>query len=119
MTEREYATLIYCHVFNVKDDSGDAYIQGIMKALDTLIQRERIALEKYYRHEKTLEQVGKEIGLTGVSAGRIVKKAIRKLRHPSVLRNISMSGVEADRDMYRQELKAANERIFELDRLAK
>ena len=119
MTDREYAAHIYCRVFNVKDDGGDAYIKGILKAIDTLAQREQMVLDKYYRQGQTLEQIGKDIGITGASVRNIVKKAIRKLRHPSVLRNISMAGVEADRDMCRKELRAANERIYELDSLAK
>ena len=99
MTDKEYAAVIYRHVFNVEDDGGDAHTRGIMRAIDTLFEREQLVLNEYYRHGKTLRQVGEEIGLTGASVGRIVKKAIRKLRHPSRLRDMSMAKVEAERDM--------------------
>ena len=98
MTDQEYAICIYCRVFRVKDDGGDACIDGIMMMLDTLEQREQAVLNDYYRHGKTLEQIGAEIGLTKVSAGRICKKAILKLRHPSRVRHISRAKMAADGD---------------------
>jgi len=118
MTDQEYAARIYRRVFHVGDDGGDAYTRGIMQALDTLCPREQIVLSSYYRHGKTQEQIGKEIGLARASVGHIVQKAILKLRHPSRSRNMSMAKIEADRDMYRQELRAANIRISELSRFA-
>ncbi|MCL2547119.1 MAG: hypothetical protein FWE06_08020 [Oscillospiraceae bacterium] len=94
MTDREYTALIYCRVFHVENDNGDAYTDGIMKMLDTLHQREQTVLHHYYRYGKTLEQVGNEIGLARASVGAIRKKAIIKLRHPSRLRNMSMTNIK-------------------------
>ena len=67
-------------LFRVKDDRGYAYTQEVMKALDTLSEREQTMLEKYYRQGKTLKQVGKDIGLATSSVWSIVKRAILKLK---------------------------------------
>jgi len=96
MTEQEYAALIYRLVFHA-DGNGDICTAGVIKALDTLLPRERLLLENYYRCGKTMKQIGKEIGLSGESVGRIIKKAHRKLRHPSVSRDMSIARAEAYR----------------------
>ena len=80
MTDQEYAVVIYRNVFRVKDDRGYDYMQEIMEALNTLPEREQTVLEKYYRQGKTLEQVGKDIGLATSSVCSIVKRAIMKLK---------------------------------------
>ena len=80
MTDQEYAVVIYRNVFRVKDERGYIYTKEIMKALDTLPEREQIVLEKYYRQGKTLKQVGKDIGLATSSVCSIVKRAIMKLK---------------------------------------
>ena len=90
MTDQEYAAIIYRKIFLVTDDN-DAPTQGIMKAISTLGPREQFVLEKYYRHGKTLEQVGKEIGLSRSWVGQIVNKAILKLRHPLRSRDIILN----------------------------
>ena len=65
MTDREYAALMYCHIFFADDDNGDAYAPGILKELDSLSQREQIVLDSYFRCGKTLEQTGSVIGPPG------------------------------------------------------
>ncbi|HVC77108.1 MAG TPA: RNA polymerase sigma factor RpoD [Candidatus Micrarchaeaceae archaeon] len=59
-------------------------IQGI---LDTLTPRERRVLQLRFglidSHQRTLEEVGKRIGVTRERIRQIEAKALRKLRHPS------------------------------------
>ncbi|MFH1896377.1 MAG: RNA polymerase sigma factor RpoD [bacterium] len=59
----------------------------IMKVLDTLNDRERKVLELRFglvdNKPRTLEQVGKEFGVTRERIRQIEAKALRKLRHPS------------------------------------
>jgi len=94
MTDNDFAALIYCCVFNVPNDDGDAYTKGIMSAIDTLSSQERVALESYYRHGMTYKQTGKMLGgVSGESARQIVIKACLKLRHRSGMRNMSVSAI--------------------------
>lgn len=59
----------------------------IQKALSTLTDREATVLKLRFGFDdgnnKTLEEVGKEFGLTRGRIGQIEAKALRKLRHPS------------------------------------
>ena len=59
----------------------------IVKVLDTLNDRERKVLELRFglvdNRPRTLEQVGKEFGVTRERIRQIEAKALRKLRHPS------------------------------------
>jgi len=59
-------------------------IQGV---LDTLTPRERRVLQLRFGltdgHQRTLEEVGKRIGVTRERIRQIEAKALRKLRHPS------------------------------------
>ena len=55
--------------------------------LDTLTPREEMVLRLRYGledgHPRTLEEVGKEFGVTRERIRQIEAKALRKLRHPS------------------------------------
>ena len=55
--------------------------------LDTLLERERRVLEMRFGladgHGRTLEEVGKEFGVTRERIRQIEAKALRKMRHPS------------------------------------
>jgi len=97
MTDKEYAVRIYCLVFHVKDDGGDANIQGILNTVGALEDRERTLLECYYRRGMTYAQIGRAFSLSGEQAGRIIKRAVLKLRHPSRWRPMSMARIEKDR----------------------
>jgi RNA polymerase sigma factor RpoD, C-terminal domain/RNA polymerase sigma factor, sigma-70 family len=59
----------------------------IEHALDTLTPRERRVLQLRFGlidgHQRTLEEVGKRIGVTRERIRQIEAKALRKLRHPS------------------------------------
>jgi len=112
MTDREYAALIYRRVFNVKDDGGDAYTPGILKVLETLRLREQTVLENRLRRGMTMKQAGEKFSLSESSARYIFKKALRKLRHPSVIRDMSMAKIAADRNMYKEELEAVSKRYL-------
>lgn len=56
---------------------------ALQLVLDRLIPRERAFIYLYFKDEKTLEQCGKEFGVTRERARQIVAKALRKLRHPA------------------------------------
>ena len=93
MTDKEYAARIYCQVFNVEDDNGDAYTQGILAAIDTLKPREQAMLESYVRHGKTYKQTGEAFHLSTARAWQIVGTALRKLRHPKRTRDMSIARI--------------------------
>ncbi len=59
------------------------YISGIPLALATLSEREREVIRLRFQKKMTLEQCGKEHGITRERIRQIEAKAIRKLRHPS------------------------------------
>ena len=91
MTDNEYASKIYCRVFRVADDNGDAYTRGTLDAIATLDERERTALECFFRKGMTYEQTGVFLGGVGKESARsMINKATLKLRHPSRARRISV-----------------------------
>lgn len=114
ITDAEYAACIYCHVFLVDTDGGDAYTRGILDAINTLNQREQMALECYYRHGKTFKQTGNDIGgLSQTRAREIVQRALRKLRHPSRARNMSVARIINNRDKMLKDMTAATTEFCE------
>ena len=74
----------------------------LQKVLETLREREKYVIESIYglteeKIPKTLDDVGKEIGITGGGVFPIKQKALRKLRLPSRDRQIRISfGIEYD-----------------------
>ncbi|MFI4972119.1 MAG: sigma-70 family RNA polymerase sigma factor, partial [Hyphomicrobiales bacterium] len=60
---------------------------AVEAVLDTLIPRERRVLQLRFGlidgHQRTLEEVGKRLGVTRERIRQIEVKALRKLRHPS------------------------------------
>ena len=78
-----------------KDVLDMVYIRGISTALGLLSERERQMLSARYERGLTLEQLGKEQGVTRERIRQIIAKAIRKLRNPSYSRKfLGMSIVE-------------------------
>jgi len=110
MTDSEYAVRIYCRVFNKTTDNGDAYVRGILDAIDMLELQEQVALECYYRY-------GQSLAMTGVasqySTKSAVDKAFRKLRHPSRYRDMSVSAMLARRQKLLDEANAKIEKLYE------
>ncbi|MDR0293748.1 MAG: hypothetical protein LBH95_06310 [Oscillospiraceae bacterium] len=77
MTYHEYAVRIYCKVFKVETDGGDAYVCGILDAIGELTEREQTALECYYHRGMTYKQTGLSLGgVCGQRASQICEKAL-------------------------------------------
>ena len=94
MTDKEYASKIYCRAFSVTFDDGDSYTQGILEAIDSLEAREQLALESYFRRGNTYKKTAILLGgVSNETARRVVQKALLKLRHPYRLRNMSIKTV--------------------------
>jgi len=112
MTDTKYAVIIYCRVFKTATDAGDAYIGGILDAINALDIREQAALEGYYRLGHTYAQIGKTLGgYSGETARKITEKALLKLKHPSMLRKMSVKAIITQKDKL---LKIAAEKNHEL-----
>ena len=66
--------------------------EQLSEVLDTLTDRERKVLSKRFGlddgHARTLEEVGREFGVTRERIRQIEAKALRKLRHPSRSRKL-------------------------------
>jgi hypothetical protein len=107
MTDAQYAVRIYCRIFNVDTDDGEAYIRGILDAISTLNQRDQLALECNYRYGMKQAETAQHIGVNSANRARqIICCAVRKLcryKH-----NMSVSGIIKERDEYKSELKNAN-----------
>ena len=70
-------------VFGGEEEAQNTYIQGIYNALATLTEREQSVLMCRFQQKMTLEQCGKEYGITRERIRQIEAKALRKLRHPT------------------------------------
>lgn len=112
---KDYAIKVYCHIFGREDTKGDAYIQGVFDALNTLPERERFALEYRFRDGLTYKQIGEKFGFGAGQAQHIIALALRKMRHPSRARKISVAKtIEANSDKLLKELEKKDRVIDEL-----
>lgn len=58
------------------------YLPALTESLESLTDREKNVIERRFRDGWTLEQTGKEFGVTAERIREIEARAIRKLRHP-------------------------------------
>lgn len=98
------------------------YIPALNDAIETLTDREQRILVLRFKHGWTLEEVGKEFGVTRDRIRQIQNKAIRRLRHPSLSRTFLLDTmgkyVEAAKE--RDRLKLENITLQDkLDRVCK
>lgn len=70
-------------IFNSAEEARTVYIPGISAALATLTEREQCVIMLRFQRKLTLEQCGKEYGVTRERIRQIEAKAIRKLRYPT------------------------------------
>lgn len=87
--------------------------------LSTLTEREQAFIRGYYQEGKSLEEVGKEAGLTRERVRQVLAKAVRKMRHPSRLKLIQygLEGYEhiAANRKRREQLEAEDRELDELE----
>lgn len=79
---------------------------GLQQGLDSLTEREQLALEEYFGNSGTLETTGKLFNVGRERARQIIAKAIRKLRHPMRLKKIlyGLEGYERKKAIEREDL---------------
>lgn len=64
-------------------------LAGIQYALSTLNEREQLVLCRRYKEQKTLREIGEEIGVKQERSRQIETAALRKLRYPRNMRFIT------------------------------
>ena len=70
-------------IFGSEEEARKVYMPGIAAAMATLTEREQGVLACRFQRKLTLEQTGKEYGITRERIRQIEAKALRKLRHPT------------------------------------
>lgn len=58
-------------------------MEGLSRAMSTIIPREKEIMLLRYQEQKTLQEIGDQYGVTKERIRQIISKALRKLRHPS------------------------------------
>jgi hypothetical protein len=118
VTDHEYALKIYRLIFKVEDDGGDAYIQGIWDAIESLEPREKDALEYRYRHDMTLIQVAEKLGCGSAKRATLyVDRATLKLRHSSRSSKMSMAKIVAELEECKHQVKSMNANVYAFQKL--
>lgn len=90
-------------IFQDEDDAREISIPGISAAVATLTEREQSVLMLRFQQKKTLEQCGKEFGVTRERIRQIEAKALRKLRHPSrvnMMKAVPLTELQAQHSEY-------------------
>ena len=116
MTDQEYASRIYCMVFQVEEDHGDVYVPGVFEALHTLAQRKQFALECYYRNGMTLNQTGEKLGVSGARARYIIHLTLRRLRSIPTMNLMSIEKRIQCCEEFKKLLQEKEKRIEEKNR---
>ena len=111
MNNYDYAVNIYCKVFDVTAENGDAHVRGILDTIETLGKREQKALECFFRDLKSYRQTAEILGISTDAARILISKAIFKLRHSSGAWNMSVKAIIEHRA---RELEKANATITAL-----
>jgi hypothetical protein len=90
-------------IFGSEEEARKSYIPGVSAALATLTERERGVLACRFQRKLTLEQCGKEYGVTRERVRQIEAKALRKLRHPSkanMMKAVPLTELQAQHSEY-------------------
>ena len=90
-------------IFDRQKEARKAYIPGISAALATLTEREQGVLMHRFQRKLTLEQCGKEYGLTRERIRQIEAKALRKLRHTTranMMKSVPLTELQAKHAEY-------------------
>lgn len=98
---------LYRDIWRIKASEKGVFFyssKGLQKALDELREREKYVIESIYglkegKTPKTLENVGRELGITGRGVSPIKIKALRKLRNPARDRKNKIT-IELEGDEY-------------------
>ena len=92
-------------ILQEEDVARECYIPGISAAVATLTDREQGVIMMRFQQKKTLEQCGKECGITRERIRQIEAKAIRKLRHPSkvnMMKAVPLTELQAQYTEYKK-----------------
>jgi len=93
--EQKLYSAIFNHPVELKDGAVAA-LEGVLSSLKNLRQ-ERVIRLRYGLEDgqsRTLEEVGREFGVTRVRIHQIEAKTLRRLRHPSRSRKLETFIVE-------------------------
>ena len=110
MTDYNFSEAVFYAVFP-DGNAEEMHIRGIFEAVETLFEKEQIALKYRLGDKMTYKKIGQQLGLSEQQARTIVKRALRKLRHPSRCRRMRVPDIE---NGYLAKLKAKNKILTEL-----
>lgn len=90
-----YPFSIVSDIEEARETHGAYSLELINRTIEKhLTERERRCLEMQYRDNMTLEQIGAKVGITRERVRQIIAKAERKLRHPKILREMSVVSLD-------------------------
>ena len=75
---------------------GERLDETLSRLLETLTEREGIVIQKFYKEEKSLKELGDEFSVFYPEIYGILQKALNKLRHPSRSRRIGAFIVKSE-----------------------
>jgi DNA-directed RNA polymerase specialized sigma subunit len=90
MTDTEFAKKLYCYIFNVSRDDGDADTQGLLDVVSALKDNEQKILWNYFECDCSYNKTGEVLGISYSMVRDTMLRVKLKLRHHSRLIKISV-----------------------------
>lgn len=104
MNSYKYVAKIHEEVFGKDFNKQDIHINGTLEAIETLSEKEQICLYKRHAENKTLKEIGKDLGVTQERIRQVLSKAYRKLKNPQKVRLMLVSKIIEENNRLKQEI---------------
>lgn len=109
--EYNWDTELYEDTATIQNELSEDRLRGIEHALETLTERERDCLVKYYRDGRSYKDIAKDYQVTQERIRQVIAKALRKLRYPTRRKFLLLGYKIGTGEVYREEREKVLEEL--------